>query len=112
MASNEGKKDTIIDDNNVEETEPNNIDENETAIEPEQNENNEVVAEASSIMDVLAQIKDEQASIRAQLISMKDNISQFIDAGGVIREEDNIPSIEDDTDIEQYTPIEELDLNI
>ena len=64
-----------------------------------------------SIMQILSSIKDEQASLRAQLISMKDSISQFVDAGGVIREDDNVPSIDDD-DSNDYVPIEELDLNI
>ncbi len=64
-----------------------------------------------SIMQILSSIRDEQASLRAQLISMKDSISQFVDAGGVIREDDNVPSIDDD-DSNDYVPIEELDLNI
>ena len=64
-----------------------------------------------SIMQILSSIKDEQASLRAQLISMKDSISQFVDAGGVIREDDNVPSIDDD-ESNDYVPIEELDLNI
>jgi hypothetical protein len=42
---------------------------------------------------------------------MKDSISQFVDAGGVIREDDNVPSIDDD-ESNDYVPIEELDLNI
>ena len=64
-----------------------------------------------SIMQILSSINDVQASLRAQLISMKDSISQFVDAGGVIREDDNVPSIDDD-DSNDYVPIEELDLNI
>ena len=64
-----------------------------------------------SIMQILSSIKDEQASLRAQLISMKDSVSQFVDAGGVIREDDNVPSIDDD-ESNDYVPIEELDLNI
>ena len=64
-----------------------------------------------SIMQILSSIRDEQASLRAQLISMKDSISQFVDAGGVIREDDNVPSIDDD-ESNDYVPIEELDLNI
>lgn len=40
-----------------------------------------------------------------------DSISQFVDAGGVIREDDNVPSIDDD-ESNDYVPIEELDLNI
>lgn len=64
-----------------------------------------------SIMQILSSINDEQASLRAQLISMKDSISQFVDAGGVIMEDDNVPSIDDD-ESNDYVPIEELDLNI
>ena len=69
------------------------------------------VSTDNSVMQILSSIKDEQASLRAQLISMKDSISQFVDAGGVIREDDNVPSIDDD-ESNDYVPIEELDLNI
>ena len=64
----------------------------------------------ASIMDVLASIKEEQASLRAQLISIKDSMAQFVDAGGTIQEGDNIQPIDDDTP--EYIPIEELDLSI
>ena len=64
----------------------------------------------ASIMDVLASIKEEQANLRAQLISIKDSMVQFIDAGGTIQEGDNIQPIDDDTP--EYIPIEELDLSI
>lgn len=102
---NEDSEVTNTDNNNENNSNDNSADNNE-------NNSNDNLADNSdaSIMDVLASIKEEQASLRAQLISIKDSMAQFIDAGGTIQEGDNIQPIDDDTP--EYIPIEELDLSI
>lgn len=103
-----------------EETEEEHLTEDEDAdtkdVEADKNDEEQEVEDADAdtkdIMSVVEQLADSVSEMRAQLISMKDMFSQYVDAGGVVREEDNIPADDVVDDVIDYVPIEELDLTI
>lgn len=84
----------------------------EAANEDEEQEVEASDADTNDVMSFLEQLSGDISSLRAQVISMKDMFSQFVDAGGVVREEDNIPADDVANDTIDYVPIEELDLTI
>ena len=65
----------------------------------------------NDVMGKIGELFDTIDSLRADMITIKDNMNQFVEAGGVVREEDS-SVIEYDADKSDFVPIEELDLNL
>lgn len=67
-------------------------------------------ADYSMIMDMLKQIQENQTRLAGELASVKDAQSVLVDAGAVIH--DDSAQNEPSTGVDEFIPIEELDLTL
>lgn len=97
---------STIKEEETQEVENTNDESTNDSVETVQNE-----VSANESVDIYDTINEELSKIRAEVISIRDTVNQFVDMGGVIREvdmPDNQPEIEE----YEYTPIESLDLSL
>lgn len=102
MADESTDKDDAIESNNEGET--NNEDVAENDVRESETQNDDVMGKIGELFNTID-------SLRADMITIKDNMNQFVEAGGVVREDDTAV-IEYDADKSEFVPIEELDLNL
>lgn len=98
----EADKEDVIEDQNDTETDKEDVIEDQ---------NDTIKGDDDTIMKQIGELRDGMAELRGSIISMKDIVSQFVEIGGVIHEDDNL--IEKDNDkSDKFVPIEELDLTL
>lgn len=64
----------------------------------------------SMVMELLKQVQVNQTRLMGEISAIKDAQSVLIDAGAIIH--DDSATVESDTGVDEYIPIEKLDLNI
>lgn len=95
-----------------EDTDADTRDVEDAAKNDEEQEVEDTDADTRDVMTAIDALASSVSEMRGQLIAMKSMFSQFVDAGGVIREEDSALPVDDDNDAYDYVPIEELDLTL
>lgn len=102
------KEDVIEDQNDSEKDNEDVIEDKEDVIE-DQNDYDKGVDDR--IYRMVERMDARLDSLEKNILSIKDSTSQFVEAGGVIREDNELDIREDSYD-DAYVPIEELDLNL
>lgn len=105
----------MTDEENNKKTEE-NVDKSDTE-SPTQSEPTETGAGAeqqnndySMVMELLKQVQDNQTRLMGEISAIKDAQSVLVDAGAVIHDDSAV--VESEAGIDEYIPIEKLDLNI
>lgn len=114
----ENKEDVIEDQNDATEDKEDVIeDQNDTVEDKEdviEDQNDSIESDDNKVLNVLGEVMDAISGLKADLITIKESTSLFVENGGVIREDVNDTIVESSTpqDDTIITPIDELDLNI
>lgn len=103
------KEDVIEDQNDKLEDEHKTIEDKEDVIE---DQNDTIKGDDDSVLKILSELTDTMRDFKSELIAIKDGIALFAENGGVIREDINDFSDDDNDSDDDYVPIEELDLNM
>lgn len=103
MADEIKDKEDVIETQNEGEIDKENVIEDE--VKDDERENDDVMGKIGELFDIMD-------SMRAEMISMKDSMSQFVEAGGVIHEDEVIDADIDNDGDSDFVPIEALDLSI
>lgn len=90
------------------ETQDSGIIDKEDVIE---DENETDARKDDEILRLIGDLAESVTAMKAQMVSMKDTVSQFIDAGAVIREDDN-PGNSGGSDKPSFQRIEDMDFSI
>ena len=75
-----------------------------------EDENKDEERENYDILKEIMGLRDDIATVRGQVNTIKEGFAQFIEGGAVVRENESI-DIDGDGDSD-YIPIEDLDLNL